>query len=134
MKWTMNDIEGYQKSRLYIDTALLPVTKIDVRQDMTNQVYLTERLLEIVYKLEKQLAGRILVLPLFTTYGEEIIRKKMVDDVVKELSSTFSYVVVVSAFDIEEREFEGASGAFLTPLPQDESELYHLLIQLWQKS
>ncbi|MGB8001683.1 MAG: YpiF family protein [Anaerobacillus sp.] len=66
MKWTESDIALYEKEKEYIDTAVLPLVPISMTSSLKTIVSMGEYMTIISGELERQLKGRLLLLPAFT--------------------------------------------------------------------
>ncbi|MGA9290655.1 MAG: YpiF family protein [Anaerobacillus sp.] len=66
MKWTESDIALYEKEKEYIDTAVLPLVPISMTSSLKTIVSMGEYMTIISSELERQLKGRLLLLPAFT--------------------------------------------------------------------
>jgi len=65
MKWKKADIEKYIQAKEYIDTALLPLLPFSLAndEDAKKNSFQSELLTIIVNEMEKEITGRILLLP-----------------------------------------------------------------------
>ncbi len=66
MKWTESDIGVYEKEKEYVDTAVLPLVPISMTTSVKTIVSMGEYITIISGELERQLKGRLLLLPAFT--------------------------------------------------------------------
>jgi hypothetical protein len=66
MKWTSHDIEQFQKAQEYIDTAVIPLIPVEFGTEMKQAASMSEFITLVTALLERQLMGRILLLPPFT--------------------------------------------------------------------
>jgi hypothetical protein len=66
MKWISHDIEQYQNAQEYIDTAVIPLIPIAFGTEMKQAASMSEFITLVTTLLERQFAGRILLLPPFT--------------------------------------------------------------------
>jgi hypothetical protein len=67
MKWRKSDIEKYVQAKEYIDTALIPLLPFNLANDeeAKKSSFQSELLTIIVSEIEKEITGRILLLPNF---------------------------------------------------------------------
>lgn len=86
MKWIPADIEKFEKSLEYVDTAVVPLLPISVNDDMKETAGMTEFTVLLTNLLERQLQGRILLVPGFT-----YLRNSRTDalNLLKKLESEF---------------------------------------------
>lgn len=66
MKWIPKDIEVYLKSKEYVDTAAIPLIPISFGEDMKQTASMAEFMTLLSSLLERQFAGRLLLLPPYT--------------------------------------------------------------------
>lgn len=66
MKWISHDIEQFQKAQEYIDTAVIPLIPVAIGTEMKQAAAMSEFITLVTALLERQLTGRILLLPPFT--------------------------------------------------------------------
>ncbi|MBT2754918.1 YpiF family protein [Mesobacillus foraminis] len=63
MKWAPADIEKFMKASEYIDTAVVPLLPVSLGDDMKETASMTDFANILSSQLERQLQGRILLLP-----------------------------------------------------------------------
>ncbi|MGC4376302.1 YpiF family protein [Fictibacillus sp. Mic-4] len=66
MKWESRDFEVYDQSKEYVDTALVPLLPVSFNDKMKNAVGMGEYVDLLSKEIERQLHGRVLLLPPFT--------------------------------------------------------------------
>jgi len=66
MKWTPADIEKFEKSPEYVDTAVVPLFPVSFANGMKETAAMTEFTSLLTSQLERQLQGRILLVPGFS--------------------------------------------------------------------
>ncbi|WP_273852276.1 YpiF family protein [Guptibacillus spartinae] len=71
MKWTESDIALFEKEKEYVDTAVLPLVPISMTSSLKTTVSMGEYISIISSELERQLKGRLLLLPAFTYLSSE---------------------------------------------------------------
>lgn len=76
MKWIPQDIESYLKVKEFVDTAVIPLIPLSFGEDMKQAVSMSEFITLTGVLLEKQFAGRILLLPPFTYLTADNDEKK----------------------------------------------------------
>lgn len=77
MKWISKDMETYSQSKEYIDTAVLPLIPLSFAEDVKEAALMSEFISLISTLLERQVAGRILLLPPFTYIKTDDSQKLM---------------------------------------------------------
>lgn len=65
MKWAKSDLSQYKEAKEYVDTLLVPLIPFQLSNDKTyeKEAFQKEFLLLFVHKIEKELAGRIMLTP-----------------------------------------------------------------------
>ncbi|SDI28474.1 YpiF family protein [Natribacillus halophilus] len=63
MQWQTADIDTYQQSQSYVDTALIPLLSVSLGEEMKSAVAMGEYISLISMEMEKQFRGRVLQLP-----------------------------------------------------------------------
>lgn len=72
MKWIVNDMDLYIKSKEYVDTAVIPLIPLTWEKELKSTVAMGEFITLISYEIERQFKGRVVLLPPFTYFnGEE---------------------------------------------------------------
>ncbi|WP_043933611.1 DUF2487 family protein [Bacillus sp. EB01] len=66
MKWVSQDIAQYIQSKEYIDTAIVPLVPVSLGDKMPQSASMSEFIGILALGLERQFAGRALLLPSFT--------------------------------------------------------------------
>ncbi|MFX3622810.1 MAG: YpiF family protein [Ectobacillus sp.] len=66
MDWTAKDIQLYEQSKEYIDTAVIPLIPLSLGADIGSVVQKGEFISVLSRELEREYRGRILLLPPFT--------------------------------------------------------------------
>jgi hypothetical protein len=112
MKWTPADIEKFEKSPEYVDTAVVPLFPISFANGMKETASMTEFTGLLTSQLERQLQGRILLIPGFSYLKDSRL------DVVEQLKlwetelldKQFNHVFYVTSdydWKQQEAEFQG---------------------------
>ncbi|MFJ7510220.1 YpiF family protein [Peribacillus simplex] len=65
MKWTAKDLDMYMQSKEYVDTVLIPLVPLSFKGQMKQTGSMNEFLTILSLEIEKQMKGRILLLPTF---------------------------------------------------------------------
>ncbi|MBB6449050.1 hypothetical protein HNR44_000999 [Geomicrobium halophilum] len=63
MRWQTTDIDTYQQSQSYVDTALIPLLPVSLGEEMKMKVAMGEYISLIAMEMEKQFRGRMMQLP-----------------------------------------------------------------------
>ncbi|MFC0297899.1 YpiF family protein [Geobacillus jurassicus] len=71
MKWTGEDVAIYERERDYIDTALLPLLPVAFGQGTRRLASGGELVQLIAAEVERQLRGRVFLLPPFVYFADE---------------------------------------------------------------
>src|SRR5690625_3718452 len=68
MKWSKDHLKTYIETKEYVDTLLIPLIKLDLKNDkqLENSGLEREYLDILSYEIERRLAGRIMLLPAYT--------------------------------------------------------------------
>ena len=110
MKWTAKDLDMYMQSKEYVDTVLIPLVPLSFKGQMKQTGSMNEFLTILSLEIEKQMKGRILLLPTFHYLSDEmdkVERLKRWANEVKE--NNFEHVFFLtsdSEWKKEERELE----------------------------
>jgi hypothetical protein len=77
MDWNVKDIQLYEQSKEYVDTAVIPLIPVSLGADMESAVQKGEFVSLLSYELEREYRGRLLLLPAFTYIaGEKDMEEK----------------------------------------------------------
>ncbi|MCM3673966.1 MULTISPECIES: YpiF family protein [Peribacillus] len=110
MKWTAKDLDMYMQSKEYVDTVLIPLVPLSFKGQMKQTGSMNEFLTILSLEIEKQMKGRILLLPTFHYLSGEmdkVERLKRWANEVKE--NDFEHVFFLTSdfeWKKEERELE----------------------------
>ncbi|CAH0184444.1 hypothetical protein SRABI96_01515 [Peribacillus sp. Bi96] len=72
MKWTAKDLDMYIQSKEYVDTVLIPLVPISFGGQMKQTGSMNEFLTILSLEIEKQMKGRILLMPTFHYLHDEM--------------------------------------------------------------
>ncbi|WP_078432793.1 YpiF family protein [Metabacillus halosaccharovorans] len=151
MKWVSNDVDLYNQTKEYIDTAVIPLIAISVGSDFKNTVSKGEFINLVSMDLERQLKGRVY---LFPTYSYLKKSENVIENLIEwktELQQEFKHVVfLTSDTELKEEKNEQLEGKliWLPTIPlenmdenlkrkllQDQVEqILNILLQSWNKS
>ncbi|MBT2618299.1 MULTISPECIES: YpiF family protein [unclassified Bacillus (in: firmicutes)] len=110
MKWTAKDLDMFMQSKEYVDTVLIPLVPLSFKGQMKQSGSMNEFLTILSLEIEKQMKGRILLLPTFHYLSDEmdkVERLKRWANEVKE--NNFEHVFFLTSdfeWKKEERELE----------------------------
>ncbi|MCP1494334.1 hypothetical protein J2Y73_004365 [Peribacillus frigoritolerans] len=110
MKWTAKDLDMYMQSKEYVDTVLIPLVPLSFKGQMKQTGSMNEFLTILSLEIEKQMKGRILLLPTFHYLSDEmdkVERLKRWANEVKE--NNFEHVFFLTSdfeWKKEERELD----------------------------
>lgn len=121
MKWIQKDIEQYIQAKEYVDTLVIPLIPFHLShdQDIAKHAFQTEVLSSFAVELEKELSGRIMLIPNYfylhsVNKEEEISRlRALVEDCKKQ---PFTHVFLLT-FDSTWKKFEAELAGTLLWLP-----------------
>ena len=108
MKWTEADIALFEKEKEYVDTAVLPLVPISMTSSIKTTVSMGEYINIIASELERQLKGRLLLLPSFTylTSEESLSKVERLKKVEQELfEGGIKHIVTLTA-DVDWKQLE----------------------------
>lgn len=71
MKWTVHDVSMYEKEKQYIDTAVIPLLPLNFSERAKLAAADGEFMQLITNEIERQLKGRLFLLPSFTYFVSE---------------------------------------------------------------
>lgn len=110
MKWTAKDLDMYMQSKDYVDTVLIPLVPLSFGAQMKQTGSMNEFLTILSLELEKQMKGRILLLPTFHYLSDELDKIKRLKGWANEVKeNNFKHVFFLTSdfeWKKEERELE----------------------------
>ncbi|MBA2875047.1 YpiF family protein [Thermaerobacillus caldiproteolyticus] len=119
VKWTVNDVELYLKEKDYIDTAVIPLMPLSLSSGAKATASVGEFVQLLTGELERQLKGRLFLLPPFTYFvterHEERVRR--LAEWTRELKENGMKHVFYVACDREWKEAESKLEGTLFSLP-----------------
>lgn len=136
MKWTMEDIDMFEKAKEYVDTIILPLLPIDLGGQMKKAAEMTEYISILSLHLENRFKGRLILLPGFS-YFKSKQGDKLVDELLEWerelLASGFKHVFYLTAdgdWKMHEHLLEGSLLWFPTiPLQQMEQQFRNTILE-----
>ncbi|HEX6593468.1 MAG TPA: DUF2487 family protein [Bacillota bacterium] len=115
MKWTQKDMTKYVQAKEYIDTIVIPFMPFQIGKDQDATKYATEHevLLLLANELERELSGRMMLLPAYfylkTTDPEKEIERlnAFVNEIQKQPFTHIFFLTFDSSWKKNERLFDG---------------------------
>gem|GEM_PF-6060729 len=151
MKWDLQTIDRYLEAKEYIDTAVIPISSIDLGENCKEGLTQLQTLLQTTQLVEEQLQGRVMLFPLYTDVGQadQNIRYQLLQTYTEELKQNgFPHVLWVG-FSRDKLLWAGASDdlffVFLedfislekeaqgNDLRQLADKIQHEIMNLWKK-
>ncbi|WHY54906.1 YpiF family protein [Peribacillus simplex] len=110
MKWTAKDLDMYMQSKEYVDTVLIPLVPLSFKGQMKQSGSMNEFLTILSLEIEKQMKGRILLLPTFHYLSDEMDKVERLKRWANEVKKNdFEHVFFLTSdfeWKKEERELE----------------------------
>ncbi|MED4646134.1 YpiF family protein [Bacillus inaquosorum] len=148
MRWRITDAKDYLQAKDYIDTAVIPLINIKVGVHFKITAEKGEFTQLLSDELERQLKGRVYLLPPYTYVDRNEKTVQGLKDLREELISEFPHVVLLTSD--ENWNSEDALGKIIvTPsvplehlndslkrkiLDERTAEILNVLLQLWSTS
>ncbi|MCE0740110.1 YpiF family protein [Bacillus inaquosorum] len=148
MRWRITDAKDYLQAKDYIDTAVIPLINIKVGAHFKITAEKGEFTQLLSDELERQLKGRVYLLPPYTYVDRNEKTVQGLKDLREELISEFPHVVLLTSD--ENWNSEDALGKIIvTPsvplehlndslkrkiLDERTAEILNVLLQLWSTS
>ncbi|MBL3646739.1 MULTISPECIES: YpiF family protein [unclassified Bacillus (in: firmicutes)] len=148
MRWRITDAKDYLQAKDYIDTAVIPLINIKVGGHFKMAAEKGEFTQLLSEELERQLKGRVYLLPPYTYVDRNEKTVHGLQDLREELISEFPHVVLLTSD--ENWKNEHALGEIIvTPsvplehlndslkrkiLDERTAEILNVLLQLWSAS
>ncbi|MFJ7363785.1 YpiF family protein [Peribacillus frigoritolerans] len=110
MKWTAKDLDMYMQSKEYVDTVLIPLVPLSFKGQMKQTGSMNEFLTILSLEIEKQMKGRILLLPTFHYLSDEMDKVERLNRWANEVKeNNFDHVFFLTSdfeWKKEERELK----------------------------
>ncbi|MCY8177262.1 YpiF family protein [Bacillus inaquosorum] len=148
MRWRITDAKDYLQAKDYIDTAVIPLINIKVGAHFKITAEKGEFTQLLSDELERQLKGRVYLLPPYTYVDRNEKTVQGLKDLREELISEFSHVVLLTSD--ENWNSEDALGKIIVThsvplehlndslkrkiLDERTAEILNVLLQLWSTS
>ncbi|KMY50597.1 YpiF family protein [Peribacillus loiseleuriae] len=106
MKWTYKEIGMYQESKEYVDSLIIPMNPISFGAQMKQFSSMHEFMGILMMEVEKQLKGRLLLMPGLTYWSEGQERADLIEIwKLKLLEADFKHVFWITS-DSEWKKYE----------------------------
>ncbi|CAH0266454.1 MULTISPECIES: YpiF family protein [Peribacillus] len=126
MKWTAKDLDMYMQSKEYVDTVLIPLVPLSFKGQMKQTGSMNEFLTILSLEIEKQMKGRILLLPTFHYISDEMDKVERLKRWANEVKENgFEHVFFLTSdfeWKKEERELEN-NLVWIPAIPLDGLEI-----------
>lgn len=151
MKWELETIDQYVQAREYIDTALVPLIRIEAGESIAGATEAAHFTLAVATAIEAQLKGRILLFPAFSfvqEYSDELLASALNTYAEHVKQSHLKNVVFLTQSSwVQERELSNIAGDILkvsedrvlneedpqAAVLQESEKLVKLFIQIWNR-
>ncbi|MCY9206964.1 YpiF family protein [Bacillus subtilis] len=148
MRWRITDAKDYLQAKDYIDTAVIPLINIRVNNHFKMAAEKGEFTQLLSEELERQLKGRVYLLPPYTYVDRNEITVQGLKDLREELITEFPHVVLLTS-DESWRTEDALGKMIVTPsvplehlndslkrkiLDERTAEILNVLLQLWSTS
>ncbi len=144
----MPDAKDYLQSKDYIDTAVIPLINIQMGSQLKIAAERGEFTQLLADELERQLKGRVYLLPAYTYVDRNENTVQGLKDLQEEVKSDFQHVVLLTADDHWSSEESLGKMIVATSVPLEHlndsikrkildertAEILNVLLQLWNAS
>lgn len=151
MKWTSEDTDMFLQSKEYVDTAIIPLVQIGFGDNLKSLAGEGEYTSLITEDLERQLKGRIFLLPACTYISEQMHdREKTILQWYHELKDNFKHIFFVTSDKLWRNEGgpHKDSVIYIPPIPMEHmdeslkrkmiedqvSQILNIFLQSWRVS
>ena len=98
MKWTAKDLDMYVQAKEYVDTLLIPLVPLSFGERIKKSGSMNEFITILCMEIEKQMKGRILVMPPFHYLFEDSQKLQVLKDWEREAKDNgFKHVFFLTA-------------------------------------
>lgn len=135
MQWASVQVEQYLANPEYLDTAIIPIYRIDFEEDALEVVKANENIMSRLLSLEDRLKGRVILFPAVVIYGMD---QNYLTHAISSISSSlvkFPYVYYIPFDDILYGNMQSLTfekGNFL--LSAENNDWYNEILGNWNKS
>ena len=102
MKWNNTDLEKYIQAKEFIDTVIIPLQPFQIENDsnLPKEAFQREVLSIFVNEIEKELSGRVLLIPEFNYLTSNIQNEiEKVNDWIEELNKQPFKTIILMTYD-----------------------------------
>ncbi len=125
LQWNAKDLSSFKEVREYIDTAIIPLLPISLKEDLVQSGSMVEFTIHVTRSIQTQFTGRTLLFPPYTYFRHEDFAKKSIR--LKEWEQTiekegFRHIFYFTS-DLEWRQYETGqyNECFILPMVPFES-------------
>ena len=152
MKWVLSDVDVYNQSREYVDTAIVPLIPVSLEADLKGTVSKGEFITYVSVELERQLKGRVFLFPTLSYLKKS---KNVIESVIEwktELQGEFKHVIFLTSDEtlkeytsdqqhvkddliwLPSVPFEHMDESLMKKLLEDQiQQILNILLQSWNK-
>ncbi|MFJ7745976.1 YpiF family protein [Peribacillus sp. NPDC097295] len=106
MKWSAKELDMYVQAKEFVDTALIPLVPLSFGEHMTQSGSNNEFITILSLEIEKQMKGRMLLMPTYHYLSDEEEKLHMIKRWTKKLeTNNFKHVFYLTS-DIEWKKYE----------------------------
>ncbi|MGE7601441.1 YpiF family protein [Peribacillus sp. NPDC097675] len=106
MKWSAKELDMYVHAKEFVDTALIPLVPLSFGEQMKQSGSNIEFITILSMEIEKQMKGRMLLIPTFHYLSDEEDKLSMIKRWTKKLeTNNFKHVFYLTT-DIEWKKYE----------------------------
>jgi hypothetical protein len=148
VKWVLSDVDVYNQSKEYVDTAVIPLIPVSLGSEFKSTVSKGEFITYVTVELERQLKGRVFLFPSFSYLKNS---KSVIENVIEwktEIQREFKHVIFLSSDEslkgnnseqlkghliwLPSVPFEHMDESLMKKLLQDQVEqILNILLQSW---
>jgi Protein of unknown function (DUF2487) len=152
LKWALGDVDVYNQSREYVDTAIVPLIPVSLEADLKGTVSKGEFITYVSVELERQLKGRVFLFPSLSYLKQS---KNVIESVIEwktELQQEFKHVIFLTSDEtlkeytgdqqnvkdnliwLPSVPFEHMDESLMKKLLEDQiQQILNILLQSWNK-
>jgi hypothetical protein len=152
LKWVLSDVDVYNQSREYVDTAIVPLIPVSLEADLKGTVSKGEFITYVSVELERQLKGRVFLFPSLSYLKKS---KNVIESVIEwktELQEEFKHVIFLTSDEtlkeytsdqqnvkddliwLPSVPFEHMDESLMKKLLEDQiQQILNILLQSWNK-
>ncbi|MGM7721933.1 YpiF family protein [Metabacillus sp. Hm71] len=148
MKWVLSDVDVYNQSKEYVDTAIIPLIPVALESEFKGTVSKGEFITYVCNELERQLKGRVFLFPSFSYLKNSTNVIENVLEWKTEIKQEFKHVFFLTSDEVLKNAsseplkenliwlpavpFEHMDEKLMRKLLQDQIEqILNILLQSW---